>query len=219
MNQNMSFCIDNSAKLLSSIFPGENWAWFLSKNLHGLTDGYPTIPFDNSSDSVAYDFKDLKNFALTYGNGSITEEQINQHATNYAQQFDLLYMLSEIDRSRMPTNSRTDNFLSENASEDRDYFSISSGEYWALTELLDEVLNTQEEVAQALVTLGTTFKVLGTEGTPTAEEIDAIKGLATSHAGRAYGAYEQLAMISQALADEHNYWQEKKIAAKKGGAQ
>lgn len=219
MNRNMSLCIDNSAKLLATVFPGQNWAWFLSKNLHGLTEGYPTIPFDNSSEDIAYDLKDLKQFALAYGKGSLTEEQINQLAKSYLDQLDLLCMLGEIDRSRMPTSSRTDNFLSENASEDRDYFSISSGEYWALTELLDEVLNTQEEVAQALVTLGTTFKVFGTEGTPTAEEIDAIKGVATSHAGRAYGAYEQLAMICQALADEHNYWQAKKIAAKKGGAQ
>ncbi len=49
MNRNMSLCIDNSAKLLATVFPGQNWAWFLSKNLHGLTEGYPTIPFDNSS--------------------------------------------------------------------------------------------------------------------------------------------------------------------------
>lgn len=219
MSQNPSFCIDNSAKLLASIFPGENWAWFLSKNLHGLTEGYSTIPFDNSSESVAYDLKDLKNFALAYGNGSVTEKQIDQRATGHIEKLEVMYMLNAIEHRRLPTSSRSDNFLSENATEDRDYFPISYGEYWALTELLQEVLETQEEVAQALVTLGTTFKVFGTEGTPTAEEIDAIKGLATSHAGRAYGAYEQLAMISQALADEHNYWQEKKIAAQKGGAQ
>jgi len=219
MSQNPSFCIDNSAKLLASIFPGENWAWFLSKNLHGLTEGYSTIPFDNSSESVAYDLKALKSFALAYGSGRVTEEQIDQHATSHIDKLEAMYMLNEIEHRHLPTSSRSDNFLSENATEDRDYFSISYGEYWALTELLDEVLNTQEEVAQALVTLGTTFKVFATEGTPTADEIDAIKGVATSHAGRAYNAYEQLAMISQALADEHNYWQEKKIAAKKGGAQ
>lgn len=30
MNRNMSLCIDNSAKLLATVFPGQNWAWFLS---------------------------------------------------------------------------------------------------------------------------------------------------------------------------------------------
>ena len=219
MTQNPSFCIDNSAKLLASIFPGENWAWFLSKNLHGLTEGYSTIPFDNSSESVAYDLKDLKNFALAYGNGSVTEEQIDQRATSYIDELELRYMLDEIDRSRMPTSSRTDNFLSSNATEDRDYFSISSGEYFAMIELLSEILDKQETTAQALVTLGAAFKLLGTEGGLSADEIDAIKGVACSHAGEAYLAYENIAQLNAALMDEHNYWQEKKIAAKKGDAQ
>ena len=219
MNQNCSLCIDNSAKLLSSVFPGENWAWFLSKNLHGLTEGYPTIPFDNSSEEIAYDLKDLKQFALAYGNGSLTEEQIDQSVTSHLEKLEVMYMLNEIERSRMPTSSRTDNFLSENATEDRGYFSISSGEYFAMIELLSEILDKQETTAQALITLGAAFKLLGTEGGLSADEIDAFKGVACSHAGEAYLAYENIAQLNAALMDEHNYWQEKKMAAKKGGAQ
>ena len=65
-NREIHQTFEHSVRFLKEILPEENWVWFLSKNLHGLTEGYPTIPFYNSLKGVTYNFEEIKSFALLY---------------------------------------------------------------------------------------------------------------------------------------------------------
>ena len=64
-NRNALFSFDRSADLLKELYPDENWFWFLTKNIHGLTEGYSTIPYDNNTSDIAYELSDIENFAVT----------------------------------------------------------------------------------------------------------------------------------------------------------
>jgi hypothetical protein len=66
----------SAAQLLNAVFPDEQWGWFLSKNMHGLTEGHSKIPVDLEMCEIYYELNDLRNFAIEYGKGKFTTEHI-----------------------------------------------------------------------------------------------------------------------------------------------
>lgn len=201
MSHNIHLGLEYGGRFLEQLYPGVNWVWFLSKNMHGLTEGYPTIRFDNSSVAVAYDLEDLKAFAFAYGAGKFSKENISGYADAYLNQLELEDMASRLGHSFDRHSYLSSDFMSAEATNDKDYFQLSSGEFFAMTERLEEILSIQEETAQALVTLATTVRAFKTPGTATSSEIDALCGIATTHARHAYDACDLLADLNQALAD------------------
>lgn len=76
MSRHIYQTFDQSVDLLDVIFPDENWVWFLSKNLHGLTEGFDTIPFSYDTYDIMYRIGDLERFAVEFGRGYISAEEI-----------------------------------------------------------------------------------------------------------------------------------------------
>lgn len=76
MNRDIYMPFGRSVELLGEIYPYENWVLFLSKNLHGLTEGFDTIPFDDDIFDVWYQVGDLESFAIEFGRGSVSAEKI-----------------------------------------------------------------------------------------------------------------------------------------------
>lgn len=64
-------CMNNShaVDILRALYPDTNWNWFLVRNRAGLTEGYPTIRFDQNCENVVYKPIDIEDFAEMYGDG------------------------------------------------------------------------------------------------------------------------------------------------------
>ena len=162
MSNNTHLSIVNSARFLSRIYVGENWVWFLSKNMHGLS-AYPTIPFDNSLESLTYDMHDLKAFAFLYGRGQRSEHEISSHADEH------LKLLAIED---LAVGTRTEivpmgDFMSPYETTDTDYFQLSSGELNALRDRIDLLTNTQSFMIEVLESLAKDILSIGRQGMPT----------------------------------------------------
>lgn len=76
MNRDKYQTFEHSVELLEEIFPNENWVWILSRNLHGLTEGFDTIPFEIDEFEIMYQIADLESFAIEFGRGYISEAEI-----------------------------------------------------------------------------------------------------------------------------------------------
>jgi hypothetical protein len=85
-----------AARLLNSVYPDKQWGWFLSKNMNGLTEGYSTIPFNNESNELFYELNDLKDFAIEYGKGKFSSEDITLIINSHAKCLELSHKHEEL---------------------------------------------------------------------------------------------------------------------------
>lgn len=188
--------LDNSARFLHSIYPSVNWAWFLSKNLHGLTDGYPTIPFDNSSETVTYGLDDLKSFALLNGDGMFSENDITHHAEHFKHQLDVEMTMAQPSRI-LPIGD----FMSPDTTPDKNYFQLSSGELYAMTDRIEQIMDIQSNAIEDLDALAMDIRSIGRQCIPTPNEIKEMYELADAQAEQVDYALTLLAEVLQAIED------------------
>lgn len=204
MTPNLQLCIQESAHLLSSLFPEEDWVLFLDDNLLGFTKGYSTIPFENFSVAY-YDTEDLKTFAIKYGTKKLSETDICSRVDDYLNQTSLESVLAMLgDDCPVLKQLSGQDFLTPYACSDKDYFQLSRGEFFELADRLKQIHKAQEETAQTLVALAAAIRVFGSAKSPTHQEIELLCGIATNQAGRAYSALELTHEINHGLFDRRN---------------
>jgi|JI6StandDraft_1071083.scaffolds.fasta_scaffold272484_2 hypothetical protein len=75
-SRKITLSVERSADLLSGIFPNQDWPSFLAANRLGLTEGFPPIPYDDSSSGIAFQLGDLEEFAIGFGSGERCPEYI-----------------------------------------------------------------------------------------------------------------------------------------------
>lgn len=86
----------SAARLLNSVYPDEQWGWFLSKNMNGLTEGYSTIPFNSDPSEFFYELNDLKDFAIEYGKGKYSSEDITLIINSHVKCLELSHKHEEL---------------------------------------------------------------------------------------------------------------------------
>lgn len=86
----------SAARLLNSVYPDEQWGWFLSKNMNGLTEGYSTIPFNSDPSEFFYELNDLKDFAIEYGKGKFSSEDVTLIINSHVKCLELSHKHEEL---------------------------------------------------------------------------------------------------------------------------
>lgn len=207
MNRTAVLGLSFGASFLRCVYPDVNWEAFLAMNLHGLTEGYPTIPFDTSFNHINYDLDDLEAFAFTYGEGKVSGETIARHAEEYLKRLD-----EEVNAG---FHGPRGDLLADDATDDKGYFHLSKGEYLAMFEHLCNIQRACSQSSDALAMLATTIRTFSTAGVPTTKEADALYRLAGLHADRAFEAHSIAAELTETLSerDQRKFFEQMKTNA------
>lgn len=193
-NRNAFFSFDHSADLLKEIYPEENWFWFLTKNIHGLTEGYSTIPYDNNTSDIAYELSDIENFAVTYGIGKFSAEEVGSMIDDHMTRIDLESMLSEIE-IKLNTNNFNSKFMSQKTVHDDGSVDLclNNPVDWMIE--IKEMSDIQVETCYALTTLAHAIRMVGEGMSLSKSEAEALSGIAIAQADRAYDNADQIRSI------------------------
>lgn len=197
MSRKHSLSIDRGAELLSAIFPGKNWTWFLSKNLHGLTDSVATIPFDHASESISYDVSDLERFAVQFGRGTLSEEEIAKLIDTFLEDLDQRSVAVE---TSCVVGRAADHMLTGVRTDLTGHLIVSPEGCGALLEQLGLIEDVQAETARTLSTLAYALRMMGTT-TALPNEIEGLRDIAIAQAGRACENAVDIRMLTSALAN------------------
>ena len=69
---------DHAIKVLSKLYPAQNWAAFFTQNRHGLTAEYPTIPFAKEGEQIIYLRRDIFAFANQFSDSPFSKRMIKR---------------------------------------------------------------------------------------------------------------------------------------------
>lgn len=182
--RNALLCFDNSTNLLKAVFPEENWTWFLTKNMHGLTDGFPTIQFDNNTSDVVYWLEDLEKFAVAYAQDSLSTEDIASMIDDHMARLNLQSMLAALssdgDSFSIQSAFMSQETIHKDGSVD---FNLKNPGAWSIA--IGEMSEEQLDTGYALTTLAHAIRMVGAGMELSASEAAALSGIAITHANRA----------------------------------
>lgn len=179
-NTNLSF--DRSTGLLKAIFPGENWAWFLSKNLHGLTEEFATIPFDNNASEIAYQLGDLEKFAVEFGHGDPSAEEIASIIDEHLS-YNLLGLIAKIESEIDPLGGCGEFLVQPRLDADGNTH-LDPNDISALLSALQEIAEEQMNTGYTLTTLAHAFRSIDSGAEFSSTDATALSGVAIAQAGR-----------------------------------
>lgn len=189
--QTVMLSLDHSAALLERIFPEENWTGFLSKNIRGLTKGYPTIPFDKKSPEISYELGALEDFAVTYGKHKLSAKDVRSIRGSYLLDRELDELLVAINDDSSRVRDSRNSFLKAR-SDARGNLRLNPSEISALFRIVDESAKEQMETRDILTTLALAVRALDSGVTLSSEEITALSGVAAHQADRACSNAERI---------------------------
>ncbi len=181
MNRQIMLSFAATADFLKKIYPDQNWTLFLTKNLHGLTEGYARIHCDMNARDVVYWLGEIEHFAVLYGKGSPSADEIEALCNRYASQLELQSLCHELSAS--DPFGISGKFLDE-AKHDADGNLVFSTE--RVSELLiaiNDLANTQLETGYALTTLAQAFRGVGAGVHYSQQDATALAEVAVRQAG------------------------------------
>lgn len=193
-NRNALLPFDFTANLLKSLYPEENWVWFLTKNIHGLTDGYPTIPYDQNVSEIAYWITDIDNFAISYGADKFSSEEVITKIDKFVFPTELGLTATDMGNisNAFTINSNFMSLKTENDDGSVD-LRLDSPEAWIIE--INEMSDIQIETCYALTTLAHAIRMVGEGMLLSKSEAEALSGIAIAQAYRAYDNADQIRSI------------------------
>jgi hypothetical protein len=189
---------DHAVNVLRALYPSQNWTWFLAKNRHGLTDGYPKIPFDLNSEEIVYDVRDIHDFAEQFGNGKYSVEQIRHISDDYFETCNPQSPMTEL--SSILNDDDGEDQLGELGQGGTEALALSAREYALLVVALYEIKKQQLSSASALTVLAFSLRAAATDQKNIgAHEIEAVANVATEQASCAVDNAQSVIDIVNAL--------------------
>lgn len=193
---------DHAVNILQMLFPETNWDLFLAKNRHGLTDGYPVIPYDHNCEIICYELEKLHQFAYRFGAGRYSEERIQEISKKYLDDLDCTFELKSLlnDLETQLAADEGGDELGVRHEGDSDALILSSNEYANLCMKLSAIMEEQDRSRDALTTLAFSFRALAAlNGNVRDDDVEAIANVALDHAARVVANSNELLALVGAL--------------------
>lgn len=189
MNRDIYIPFGRSVELLGEIYQDENWVLFLSRNIHGLTEGFAPIPFDDDLFDVWYRTGDLERFAFEFGRGSVSAEKIASIFD--AEALNLEALDRELDDLLGKTEDNpilscnTENPISKSISDAGGDIALGSTKKSELLRSIRDIADAQLETVQNFTALAHAIRDHEPGDKSSSVYLTALSATATAQAGRA----------------------------------